>query len=110
MLRALASDNYSPEPCDRVTVVVEALIQRLYRGGSWLIHSGFKGECGEFERKQGVRAFLCDCPGCGVRHPRTGEARVERSLDAVVRLFGTAQPPPLRGAARAALLTRITLV
>src|SRR5688572_839324 len=110
MLRASACHNYSAESDDSAWVSAEAFIQGLIEGGSWPDRNGFPGEEGESWRNHGVCAFLCDCRGEVARHPRTGEAAAERALDAGGGCHGTAQPPPLRGTARAALLTRITLV
>ncbi|GAA4298980.1 hypothetical protein GCM10023086_13670 [Streptomyces venetus] len=109
MLRASACHNYSPEPPDSAPVPAEPVVQASDLAERWPT----RREIVSTEAKAVISPLLETLSARRPPHPPTGDPTCERPLDSGTGLTMegpcTAQPPPLRGTARAALLTRITL-
>src|ERR1700761_8887546 len=120
MLRASARHNYSPDSPGDVSAVMESAIPYRIMAGSQRNHRRKRPNEPETEgfAPSGARVASRPCL------PRTGDPGVHPALTpgaphpgpagpdtaAAIRGHGAAQPPPLRDAPRAALLTRISLV
>lgn len=99
MPRASARHNYSPEPSDDGMVVAPGVIHRWFMAERWRNPRHAGHETGEAEAIAPIEPRPADgapVPPTGYPHPHV---RLTRHV--------TAQPPPPRGDARAALLARI---